>query len=65
MLLSVFLAAFMCIGLHSHQVVGHHGHDHGPILGPIFTGNEVVPDVLDEAPTMELKVVLVLKYVLI
>lgn len=39
-------------------MVGHHGHDHGPLLESIFTGNEVVPDVLDVAPTKDLKVIL-------
>lgn len=56
MLPSIILAALMCIGV--QQVVdGHHIHQDGTVLGPIFAGNKVVPDVLDEAPTDELKVI--------
>lgn len=38
-----------------HDIVAHDGHpDHADLVEPLFKQNEVVPDVLDVAPTNEL-----------
>lgn len=55
---TVISATLLCIGLCVAAAVGHSDHDHGKLLGPIFAGNDVVPDVLDVAPTQELKVII-------
>lgn len=48
------VVVFLCIQM--QITLGHSGHDHSELVEPIFGQNEIVPDVIDVAPTKELNV---------